>query len=375
VPLRTTVFRRLRSPVHHNRPVALVLVALLLALPSVLTGGAGAGAEIAAGTKKVAWVDQQVSFAAGGLTIYGTFRHPTSGRSVPGVLLIAGSGPTDRNGNNANYPGQIDTLKTLADWLSADGVASLRYDKLGSGKTGSGPYAANPDAIGIAPYEQEAAAALGFLAGQKGVEDSRLGVFGHSEGALFALLLATGNAGTVPPIHALGLLEPLPERYLTLVAQQFDAQIAAELSHRSISAAKASQAETLLNSTVAGLRATGTVPGYPADGIGDDLNPTTATFLSQSDQFDPATLAAELPRRTPVLVSCSNADTVISCAQVAHLRQGLAQAHADVDNLRLHDVDHVLKVDPSGSGNDFALALPFSPQLKAALVTFVRRNL
>ena len=40
---------------------------------------------------------------------------------MPGVLLIAGSGPTDRNSNNANYPGKIDTYKTLADLLSADG--------------------------------------------------------------------------------------------------------------------------------------------------------------------------------------------------------------------------------------------------------------
>ena len=114
---------------------------------------------------------------------------------------------------------------------------------------------------------------------------------------------------------------------------------------------------------------------YPPYGVGDVLNPTSAAFLSQTDRFDPATLAAQLPPRTPVLVSCSNADTVISCAQVAHLRQGLAEAHADVEALHLTDVDHVLKVDPSGSGNDYALALPFSPQLKAALAAFVRRSL
>ena len=34
----------------------------------------------------------------------------------------------------------------IADWLSADGVASLRYDKLGSGRTGLGPYASHPGA-------------------------------------------------------------------------------------------------------------------------------------------------------------------------------------------------------------------------------------
>jgi uncharacterized protein len=117
------------------------------------------------------------------------------------------------------------------------------------------------------------------------------------------------------------------------------------------------------------------VQGYPPYGIGDVLNPTTATFLGQADRYDPATLAAQLPRGTPVLVSCSDADIVISCAQVAHLREGLAQAHATVDSVHLHDVDHVLKVDPSRTGNDYALALPFSPQLKAALAAFVRRSL
>ena len=366
VPARATAPRR---------PRALIFLTLLLTLPLVVVGTARAGASVGAGRTRVAWVDQNVTFTAGGLTIYATFRHPTSGPTVPGALLIAGSGPTDRNGNNANYPGNIDTLQTLADWLSADGVASLRYDKLGSGKTGLGSYAQNPDAIGIAPYEQESAAALDFLAAQKGIEDSRLGVIGHSEGALFALLLATGHAGAVPPIHALGLLEPLSQRYLTLTAQQFDAEFAAEKSSHTLSAAKESEAETVLNSTIAQLRATGALQSYPPYGIGDVLNPTTAAFMSQTDRFDPATLAAQLPRGTPVLVSCSDADVDISCGQVADVKQGLAEAHADVDALHLHNVDHVLKVDPSRSGSDYAEPLPFSPQLKAGLAAFVRRNL
>lgn len=98
------------------------------------------------------------------------------------MLLIAGSGPTDRNGNSPLLPGPVDTLKTVADWLSADGAASLRYDKLGSGQTGLGRFATNPGAIGIAPFEQEAVAALNFLADQRGVDRSRLSVIGHSEG-------------------------------------------------------------------------------------------------------------------------------------------------------------------------------------------------
>ncbi|HSZ37389.1 MAG TPA: hypothetical protein VK773_09890, partial [Acidimicrobiales bacterium] len=107
-----------------------MLLTLLVAIGPSVAGNAGAAIAV----RQAVWVDQHVTFTAGGQTVYGTFRHPTSGSSVPGVLLIAGSGPTDRNGNNANYPGPIDTLRTLADWLSSDGVASLRYDKLGTGK-------------------------------------------------------------------------------------------------------------------------------------------------------------------------------------------------------------------------------------------------
>ena len=375
VAVHITTRRGPRGRLRRRLAGVVILVALLVVLPSVVVGGAGAGATSATGKKRVAFIDQKVSFKAGGVTVYATFRHPTSGRSVPGVLLIAGSGPTDRNGNNANVPGTIGNLKALAYWLSADGVASLRYDKLGSGKTGLGFYALDPDAIGITPYEQEAAAALTFLGAEKGVESSRLGVIGHSEGALFALLLATGHAGPVPPIHALGLLEPLSQPYLTLIANQFHATLAAERAQGKISAAKEAKAEATLASTIAQMRATGTVQGYPPYGIGEELNPTSATFLSQTDRFDPAAVAAQLPRGMPVLVTCSNADVQITCGEVARLKRGLKQAHADVDAIHLHNVDHVLKVDPSGSPDDYALPLPFSRQLKAALATFVQRNL
>ena len=113
-------------------------------LLSMLGGGARAGAEVTTGTKKVAWVDQKVSFPAGGLIIYGTFRHPTSGRSVPGVLLIAGSGPTDRNGNNAQLS-RADRHAEDPGRLAVDRrgrLASLR--QVGEREDGIGPLRLQP---------------------------------------------------------------------------------------------------------------------------------------------------------------------------------------------------------------------------------------
>ena len=379
-------------------PLRLASALAALGLISACSGPATSTSTAPAPTtSSAAWVDQPVSFQAGGLTIYATFRHPATGtasdpRTTPAVLLIAGSGPTDRNGNSALLAGSIGTLRAVADWLSADGVASLRYDKLGSGQTGLGPYASRPAAIGIAPFEQEAAAALRFLARQPGVDPGRLGVIGHSEGALFALLLAAGadpkgpdpkgpgsgsgsgsGPGPLPAVHALGLLEPLSERYLDVLTAQVEAQAAAQQRAGLLTAQQAAGVTSAFKSGVAQLRATGTVPtGLPA-GLASILSPVHALFLYQADRYDPARLAARLAPDLPVLVSCSNVDQNVTCAEVRHLLAGLART--DIAFVQLTGVDHVLKQDPTGSPANYATPLPFSPQLRQALRTFVEQYL
>ena len=351
----------------------LAVLAACVAVADAPASAAGAGSG---SSPPAAWVDQPVTFRAGGTTVYGTYRHPAGASGpVPAVLLIAGSGPTDRNGNSTADPGPTDTLQTLAGWLSSDGVATLRYDKLGSGQTGLGPYAGDPAAIGVAPFEQESLAALRFLAAQKGVDVRRLGVIGHSEGALFALLLADGRAGRAPRLRALGLLEPLSVRYLTLVSTQVESQVSAQEQDGQISATLAARVDGTLTEAVDQLRTRGTVPADLPYGLDGVLSPATARFLSQAERDDPATLGAFLAPRTPVLVTCSDADTQVSCGEVAHLVGGLAASHAGVDFVHLTGVDHVLKVDPSGSAADYTKPLPFSPQLQSALGQFVARAL
>ena len=65
--------------------------------------------------------------------LHGSLLLPKSDRPLPVALLIAGSGPTDRNGNNPM--GHNDSLKRLAQSLAKQGIASLRYDKRGVGKS------------------------------------------------------------------------------------------------------------------------------------------------------------------------------------------------------------------------------------------------
>jgi hypothetical protein len=66
-------------------------------------------------------------------TLEGSLIVPNEKRSVPVALIISGSGPTDRDGNNTAMIN--NSLKMLAEALSKNGIATLRYDKRGIGKS------------------------------------------------------------------------------------------------------------------------------------------------------------------------------------------------------------------------------------------------
>jgi pimeloyl-ACP methyl ester carboxylesterase len=316
------------------------------------------------------WVAEPVRFDAGGMVVYATYTHPRAAPSgrIPAALLIAGSGAVDRNGNEPGF--QVNTLEAVANWLSADGVASLRYDKLGSGQTGSGPYATHPERIGLRPFEQEAAAALRFLARQPSIDRSRLTVIGHSEGALYALLLATGLGENAPKVHTLVLLEPLSIPILDVINQQITAQVAAQRKAGQIDAARARTIEGAVARQVASLRKNARLAGSVPGELATIFNNQNERYLSQVDRYDPAAVAAKLSPHTLVLLSCSDADIQVSCANVDHLAAGLARAHANVDYVHLRGVDHILKEDNSRAAGSYTKALPFSRQLRAALRTF-----
>ena len=326
------------------------------------------------------WVAQPVTFEAGGVTIHGTYTHPSSAAAgtVAAAVLLGGSGAvTDRNGN---APGQLDRnlLVAVANWLSADGVASLRYDKLGSGQTGWGRYAAHPGRAGIRPYEQEAVAALRFLARQRQTDRTRLAVFGHSQGGIYALLLASGLAGHAPKVRAVGLLEPVPIRFLDLVGQSSIASLTLAVQNGQLTAAHARSLGQAITRAIASLRRTGTLPARLPAGVAGTFNRDgmgTLLELSQIDRYDPAAVAATLPAHTAVLLTCSNADNYFGCAEVDHLAAGLTKASARLDYVHLNGVDHFLKEDISKNPANFNQLLPFSTQLRAALKTFLASNL
>jgi pimeloyl-ACP methyl ester carboxylesterase len=342
--------------------------------PSVPGSATGSGAAPASGAGSNTGTDQEVSFTAGQLTVHGSLRVPagTTG-PVPAAVLLAGSGPTDRNGNTPALPGNIGTLSSLADVLAAAGVASLRYDKLSSGATGLGPYtSATIGNIGYSDFVDEGRAALQFLAGQPGVDATRLLLVGHSEGALISLSLAAQPAADQPALAGIALLEAPGSRYLDLISTQLTAALPQLVAAGKVSSDEAATVTGALPTAISTLRSTGAFPpGLPTLLQQQGLSAVNAHFLAQADAADPVQLAGSLPAGFKVLTSCSQKDQQVPCSEMAKLGAGLAGAA--LTPVTLTTADHFLKDEPPGTTATSLSELSFSQELPPQLTAWLQQ--
>ncbi|BBY45041.1 hypothetical protein A5765_14735 [Mycolicibacterium celeriflavum] len=303
------------------------------------------------------WVDEEVTFTADGLTVHGTYRHPSGEAPGPAALLISESGATDRNGDN-QVAGPVGNMRQLAELLSDRDVASLRYDKIGTGKTGLGPYAQRPTEVVSAVYTAGAKAAVRYLAGQPRTDADRISVYALGEGTIHAMQLAGDTGPDAPKIHSLGLLQPLPGRYLDIITNR----VRANASPAALS--------TWLTA-VDEVRTKGTVPPNLPEGLGALLNPGNVNAVVQADKIDPLTLAGDIPAGTPVLLTCSDSDGQADCDAIKPLADALR--HTALTLVELQGVNHVLRDDPSDNVANYASQDPLSPQVVEALNGFVAK--
>jgi uncharacterized protein len=341
------------------------LLAVALLIVGCSSGEQPAGEPSA---QQTGWVEDEVSFTdSSGLTLYGTYRHHGDDNG-PAALLIAESGQTDRNGDNA-VAGPVGNMRQLAEYLSEKGIASLRYDKVATGKTGLGPYKERPADVGSAAYTAGARAAVRYLADRPGTDGSRISVFALGEGTIHAMTLAGDRAPDAPKIHSLGLFQPLPGRYLDIITDRVRADVE---SAAAAGAKTPEQAKTVLDAwgaAVAEARTVGTAPQQLPDGLGAILNAGNVKAVVEADAIDPLALAATVPAGTPVLLTCSDSDGQAGCAAVRPLAAALK--HTALTVLELKGVNHVLRDDPSDNVANYAKPGPLSPQVTTALDGFV----
>lgn len=257
-------------------------------------------AAIALGLLLAAPSETEVTFrGTGGFELKGTLARPAGvkGKTL-GVLLLPGSGPTDRDGNQ---PPRLttDLLKQLAARLASAGYASLRFDKRAAhvylAKMPKDTAGQN-DFFRWECFVGDAKAALAFLGAQTGIDAKRLVVAGHSEGSLIACAVGHDLAGK-PNAPAGLILMGAPGRTLDIVIRE---QVGASLKRSGLSAEAQKPYLDYTEKAIAQIKKDATVPPNPPQGLGALFPPNATKLMKAYFTNDPAKLVAIYPG--PVLI-------------------------------------------------------------------------
>ena len=163
-------------------------------------------------------VEEEVEFPAAGLTIHGTIARPEAPGKRPAVLLIAGSGPTDRNWNSPLIPGTNGSGRLVARALAKRGVVTLRYDKRATGES-----VGDESLYTWEGYLAEQQAALAVLRADAAVDPDLVFAAGNSEGGLHILRLAHDPGG--PPLAGLLFLDAAGRSLAVTAVDQISGQL------------------------------------------------------------------------------------------------------------------------------------------------------
>ena len=305
-------------------------------------------ALVAAGRAVAAGEEVPISTPGPQGALAGTLARPTDALKAV-ALIIPGSGPTDRDGNN---PMGIKAApyRVLAHDLAARGIATVRIDK--RGMFGSAGATIDPNAVTIADYVADTRA---WVAAARRATGARcIWLMGHSEGGLVALA-----AAQTPDVCGLVLLAAAGRPVATVLREQLQANPA--------NAPVLDQAMSAIGELERGKRVD-TRAMHPA--LLPLFNDGVQNYLIDLFRYDPAKLIATY--RGPVLIVQGDHDLQVSLTD-AH---ALASADPRARLLLVPDMNHVLKraVSDDRAAN-FATyanpALPLAPGLVDGIAQFL----
>lgn len=295
---------------------------------------------------------QSVTLTTSTGDLYGSLVVPSGPGKHPVVLIIAGSGPTDRDGNSPLYvvPGKLlhpDTYRLLASALAADGIASLRYDKRGIAASAGAMAGRTESDLRFDDGIDDAAAWIRKLRADP--RFSKIVVAGHSEGSLVGMVAAEH-------VKADGFIS------LEGAGRPAADVLREQLTDRGVPVAMFG---ALLDSLSAGRTVADTPPELAAL-----FRPSVQPYLISWFRYDPAAELRKLPYATLVVQGTNDVQVSMKDATL------LAAAHG-ARLLTIDGMTHVLKIGPADAATQFTsvytdASIPLPSQLVSAIATYVR---
>ncbi|POA23390.1 MULTISPECIES: alpha/beta hydrolase [unclassified Pseudomonas] len=290
-------------------------------------------------------LQRPISLDTGSGELFGSLLLPKSDNPVPVVLILAGSGPTDRDGNNPDG-GRNDSLKRLAWVLAKHNIASVRYDK--RGVAASRPATPDERNLSVEGYVDDAVAWS-----QKLKSDPRFGpliLLGHSEGALIATLAAP-RADAAALISLSGSARPVDQ----VIREQLARSLPPPLMLRS-------------NELLDSLKAGHTDDNVPAP-LQPIFRPSVQPYLISLFRQDPAKAFAQL--KMPALIVQGSNDMQVGVGDA----QALKAAKPDAELVVIEGMNHVMRIVPADVKRQLASYkdpnLPLAAELGGKLIEFI----
>ena len=309
--------------------------------------------------------EEEISFSnpTAGVSLAGTLTLPKGAGPFPAALLIAGSGPHDRDEALANHR----PFLVLADHLTRNGIAVLRYDKRGIGKsTGSVDKATTLD------LAADAQAAIAYLKTRKEIDPSEIALIGHSEGAMIAPLLASQSKDVACVVL---LAAPATIGEDTLLHQSeligragglTDEQLEASLNfdHAAYDLVRTETDTAVLNEKLNGLvKGSGLDAAMPPAVLEPQLRMMESPWFRFFLDYDPLPNLKAL--RVPVLALYGQKDLQVPVKPNLTLLQRALQdgGNKAVDVRELPDLNHLFQHAYSGTPAEYAaIEETFSPE-------------
>lgn len=282
-------------------------------------------------------------------SIHGKLLLPNGDKTYPVVLLIAGSGPTDMDGNTPMIKGKNNSLKYLAEELAKNDIASLRFDKRGIASSAAA--GKDESQLRFEDYVNDVIGWIDYLARDK--RFSGITVAGHSEGSLIGMLACQSR--------------PMVKTFVSLAG-------AGRPAYEILEEQLATQPEMIKNE-VASINAS-LKEGKSVDKISMYVQalfrPSVQPYLISWYKYNPQQVIASL--KMPVLLIQGEKDIQVAVKDAELLKK----AKSEADLLLIDSMNHVLKdcdtVDPQKNIATYGdPSLPVNTLLVSALTSFVKK--
>lgn len=314
---------------------------------------------------------QEVTFkGAGGFELQGTYVKPASQKPVAALLLLPGSGPTDRDENVPQAGLKTDVLKQIAERLAAEGVATLRFDKravIHYHDKWPKDMAEVNTFFGWDKFVGDAKAAYDFLRSQPGVDPAKVGLLGHSEGALICLQIGNDLEGTKEQPATLILISGNARTLDVVLLEQLRSKLPLQYP-----AEKAKALVDYAEKAIEQVKKDGTIPeGLPSE-LMPLFNPSSMSILRSYFTTDPLVFARHYTG--DVLVINGELDNQVSLEKDARLLlKTLEERKSGMEKLvPVPGVGHLLKKTPSFEAN--VMTGPVVPEVLDAIAAWMKER-